>query len=239
MKISTTFEIVNSFLNEFKNNNINIFNKNDIEQQLYYFSKDKKYSSLFPSLTNLDEILDVYVKCGYLYEFNSSNEPYYVINNNFTNHARENINNIIKSYCNIKKNICFNYINLKYFISNPNRNYFLIDGTNNFCGLLYGLKWNIQTDGKINKRNLKLVKGDKKSFISPFNNCLAEFDQVDFEIVNVENASYVLYQEIYDEYGKDFNDKINSYVSSNIIYTDLIDEKKLDKIAKSYCIKKA
>ena len=235
MEISTTFEIVNSFLNEFLKNNISLFKKSEIEQQLYYFSKNKKYSSLFPAFTSLDEILDVYVKCGYLYKFDISCEPHYVINTNFKNYANFDTNNIIKIYCEIKKNLCFSYTNLKYFLSDPNRNYFLIDGKEDFEGSIHGKKWIIRTDGITNKMDFKLVKGNKKSFISPFDNCNHKFEQVDFEIVNVSAASYVLYQEIYKEY---IHNIISYRVNSSILYTELIDEEKINKIIKTHSIRK-
>lgn len=215
------FSIFNILINKYKNNNISFFEKEDILEDIHSFLRIDKINDIFNDV-NIDEMLDLYIKCGYLNYLKTDNKSLYIINSNQSINTDESLEKSFYSYCKIKE-ICDKYNNLVLYYSNPNDKYTILNGKKDN----HKIKWTLFTDGNIIKNNLKLIKGTKHSFNSPFTSSRVFFDDTDFNFVNVDNSSYVLRQNIID----------NEIVES-ILYTKILDEEKIDLVVSEYCKKK-
>ena len=217
----TTFEIVKALIVRLKKENIYYFSKRELEIHLNYFSKSEKYSSLFSDDVDINDTISILLKCGYLYAFSTDQDTIYIIKSeNFVNY-NELLEEVLESYCNIRK-ICDNYDNLKCELIDSNNTYMIVEGKigNN------DVKWTLNTDGIIKNRNIRLAKGLKHTYKNPFNNKTSLFEEANFDIVDVCNSTYVLRQQI-----------INNEVSDSILYTDSDEKEEIENIAKKFCKK--
>ena len=219
---TTTLEILNIIINKFKEENIVFFSKKELENQLYYFSSNDNYKSLFYNKTDIEDALNIFIKCGYLYRLDSNLDIIYIIKSDTKINNNKILEELLNTYFSVKK-ISQKYNNLNIYMCDPNCQYILLDANI----MRHQVKWTLNTDGEIIKKNIKLVKGTKHLFDSPFDNKQIYFDTTDFEYVDVHNASYVIRQEL-----------MNNKICNSVLYTNIEDVNKIDEMAYQYCKKK-
>lgn len=217
----TTFDLVSIIINKFKNENIYYFSLNELEQQLNYFAQNEKYGSLFNDIEGIKETINYFLMYGYLYSVSANNDTIYIIRIDQNINYNELLEDALNSYCNIKK-ICNQYKNLNIYLNEPDGTYIHVDGIIN----KKNVKWTIQTDGIIKNKGIKLIKGIKHLYKSPFKEEKVFFDRSDFDIIDIEKSTYVLRQEI-----------INNEVNNSLLYTNITNINDIDDIAKVYCKK--
>ena len=216
----TTFDLVNTIIKKFKNEDIHYFKKSELEKQLEYFSKNRKYDSIFEQDIDLTETIGIFLMCGYLYSFSSNNDTFYIIKSDVNVNYNKLLEEALDEYCYMKK-LCENYENLNFYITNPNNTYMIVEGKKEN----HNIKWTLETDGKVTERNIKLIKGKKHCYNSPFKEQEVWFDEADFNIVDVADATYVIRQQI-----------INNEIDKSIIYSE-IQNNKINEAIKIYCKK--
>lgn len=215
----TSLEILKIIITKFKNENIYYFSKKELEKQLNYFAKNKKYETIFNENIDIIETIDIFLMCGYLYSVNTNQDTIYIIKTDESINYNKLLEEALDTYCGIRK-ICEKYSNLKFYLHSSDDMYTLVNGQ---IGN-HNIEWSLITDGTINSRNIKLVKGTKHQYNSPFINKKIIFDDSSFDIVNVNDSTYVLRQQILD-----------GRITDSLLYTDSSNYEKINEIAKVYC----
>ena len=117
--METTLEILNIIINKFKEENIVFFSKKELENQLYYFANNSNYKSLFYNKTDIEDALNIFIKCGYLYRLDSNLDIIYIIKSDTKINNNKILEELLNKYFRIKK-ISQKYNNLNIYMCDPN-----------------------------------------------------------------------------------------------------------------------
>lgn len=212
----TTLDFMNAYIYKLHKLKINSFKKTELVNQYNFFMHE--YPDFFAENNINKTIIDFY-RCGYF--FSVDGEDLYVVKNVKENQINPFLDILMEYYTNTQK-LSKEYGNMIIYLADSNKRYIKLNGKT----YLHNIEWKLFTDGKINSSGIKLVKGTKHTFVSPFTNKIILLKESDFDYVNVTDASYVLEQEYIDD-----------QLHSSLLYTESNSMAEIKKLTKTYCSK--
>lgn len=210
------------FLNMLKDKDIHYFDKNELQKILYFIYLNNEYENIFKylDLKNKKEFLNDSLRVLQVIKFINifDNNTVYITGDDKENiinqEIKKEIEKLVDEYIKIC-NISNDYTNLHLYKTNPNiLLYNVVKGNN----LVDKFRWDIVTDGKI--KNINEIPPANFFKDTDYENVILYFNDMKHMKLVVKDATFVLNRSIK-----------NNEIVRNDLYTDEINEEKINEIS--------